>query len=339
MSALQVIWFVLIGVLLTGYAILDGFDLGVGFWHLFAKKDTERRTLLNAIGPVWDGNEVWLLTGGGAIFAAFPHVYATVFSGMYLALMLVLLALIFRAVSVEFRSKEQSQRWRNSWDVAFALGSVIPALLFGVALGNIMRGLPLNPDWTFTGTFFTLLNPYALLIGLVGFAMIITHGALYIVLKTEGGLAAQAGKWAQGSWWAYALLFLAGTVFTATTQQHLLENYLRVPALWLLPVAVLIAVALIGVFNRLGRARLAFGASVISIAGCMGLVGVSLFPRIVPALGRPALSLTVANASSSELTLLTMLILALIGMPIVIGYTIWAYRTLGGKAEAGPGGY
>lgn len=339
MSALQVIWFVLIGVLLAGYAILDGFDLGVGFWHLFTKKEAERRTLLNAIGPVWDGNEVWLLTGGAAIFAAFPHVYATVFSGMYLALILVLLALIFRAVSVEFRSKEPSRRWRNSWDVAFALGSVIPALLFGVALGNIMRGLPLNLDWTFTGTFYTLLNPYALLIGLVGFAMIITHGALYIALKTEGGLAAQAEKWAQGSWWVYVLLFLVGTLVTALTQPHLLENYFRFPLLWLLPIAVLIVIVLTGVFNRLKQPRKAFASSALSIAGCMSLVGVSLFPRIVPALGRPALSLTVANASSSELTLLAMLILALIGMPVVIGYTIWAYRTLGGKAEAGPGGY
>jgi len=339
MSALQVTWFVLIGVLLTGYAILDGFDLGVGFWHLFTKKDLERRTLLNAIGPVWDGNEVWLLAGGGAIFAAFPHVYATVFSGMYLALTLVLLALIFRAVSVEFRSKEPSQRWRNSWDVAFALGSIIPALLFGVALGNIMRGLPLNLDWTFTGTFLTLLNPYALLIGFIGFAMIVTHGALYVALKTEGDLAAQAVKWAQVSWWAYVLLFLVGTLFTAMTQQHLLENYLRIPALWMLPAAVFVMIALIGVFNRWDQPRQAFAASVISIAGCMSLIGVSLFPRIVPALGRPALSLTVANASSSELTLLVMLILALIGMPFVIGYTIWAYRTFGGKAETEPGGY
>ena len=339
MSALQIIWFVLIGVLLIGYAILDGFDLGVGFWHLFAKKDAERKTLLNAIGPVWDGNEVWLLTGGAAVFAAFPHVYATVFSGFYLALMLVILALIFRAVSVEFRNKEPSQRWRSSWDAAFALGSVVPALLFGVALGNIMRGLPLDLDWTFTGTFLTLLNPYALLIGLTGFAMIITHGALYITLKTEGSLAAQAGKWAQGSWWAYTLLFLVSTVFTATTQQHLLKNFLRIPALWVLPAAIFIVIGLISVFNRLGWPHLAFIASSVSIAGCMSLVGVSLFPRIVPALERPALSLTVANASSSELTLLVMLILALIGMPIVIGYTIWAYRTFGGKAKAEPDGY
>ena len=169
--------------------------------------------------------------------------------------------------------------------------------------------------------------------------MIITHGALYITLKTEGSLAAQAGKWAQGSWWAYTLLFLVSTVFTATTQQHLLKNFLRIPALWVLPAAIFIVIGLISVFNRLGWPHLAFIASSVSIAGCMSLVGVSLFPRIVPALERPALSLTVANASSSELTLLVMLILALIGMPIVIGYTIWAYRTFGGKAKAEPDGY
>jgi cytochrome d ubiquinol oxidase subunit II len=339
MSALQVIWFLLIGFLFTGYAVLDGFDLGVGFWHLFVKKDSERRTLLNAIGPVWDGNEVWLLTGGGALFAAFPHVYATVFSGMYLALILVLLALVFRAVSVEFRSKEPSRRWRNSWDVAFSLGSIVPALLFGVALGNVMRGLPLGDDWSFTGTFFTLLNPYALLIGLVGFAMLITHGALYIVLKTDGGLAARARRWAQASWWFYTLLFLIATLATALTQPHLLENYLRFPLLWLLPIAVLTVIVLTGVFNNRGQFAMAFAFSALSVIGCMSLITASLFPRIVPALGRPEMSLTVGNASSSQLTLLTMLILALIGMPLVIGYTVWAYRALGGKAETPGNGY
>ena len=176
MLELQVTWYFLIGFLLTVYAVLDGFDLGVGFWHLFTKSDEDRRVLLNAVGPVWDGNEVWLITGGGALFAAFPHVYATVFSGMYLALMLVLYALIFRAVSMEFRSKDPSARWRAGWDAAFSLGSVVPALLFGVALGNLLRGLLLDATKTYVGGFFNLLNPYALLIGVVGLAMIATHG-------------------------------------------------------------------------------------------------------------------------------------------------------------------
>jgi len=175
---LQVTWFLLIGVLLTGFAILDGFDLGVGVWHLRARGDRERRTLLNAVGPVWDGNEVWLLTAGGALFAAFPPVYASVFSGFYMALMLLLLALIFRAVSMEFRGKVESDGWRRFWDLGFGLGSALPAILFGVAVGNIMRGIPLDADGNFTGTFFSLLHPYALATGLLSLAAFVCHGAI-----------------------------------------------------------------------------------------------------------------------------------------------------------------
>ena len=191
---LQTTWFLLVGVLLAGYTILDGFDLGVGTLHLFlAKDDRERRTSLNSIGPVWDGNEVWLLTGGGALFAAFPPVYATVFSGFYLALMLLLVALIVRAVSLEFRSKEASPRWRQGWDVAFAVSSALPALLFGVALGNVLRGVPLDADGEYAGTFFTLLNPFALVVGLGGLAMFVMQGACWLNLKTEGAMKARAG--------------------------------------------------------------------------------------------------------------------------------------------------
>ncbi|MFH2000816.1 MAG: cytochrome d ubiquinol oxidase subunit II [Planctomycetota bacterium] len=336
---LQSTWFLLIGVLLTGYAILDGFDLGVGFWHLFTRGDKERRTLLNAIGPVWDGNEVWLLTGGGAIFAAFPHVYATVFSGMYLALMLVLLALIFRAVSLEFRSKDPSPRWRSAWDVAFSLGSMLPALLFGVAVGNILRGLPLDESMNYTGSFFTLLNPYALVVGLIGFSMFATHGALYLVLKTEGDLANRARTWARKAWMVFVLLFLVGNVLTFATQSRLLANYNETPLLWVIPVLAFGAIILTGIFNRTGADGKAFLFSCISILGLITLCAVALFPNMVPALGRPELSLTITNASSSALTLKTMLILALIGMPIVIGYTIWVYRIFSGKVKLNEDSY
>ena len=178
MTTYQIIWFILVGVLLGGYALLDGFDLGVGFWHLFTKGDRARRIALTSIGPVWDGNEVWLLTGGGALFAAFPPVYATVFSGFYLAMMLVVISLIFRAVALEFRSKVEDERWRKAWDVAFSLGSILAALLFGVAVGNVLRGVPLDGEGNFTGTFFGLLNPYSLVFGLLSVAMVATHGAL-----------------------------------------------------------------------------------------------------------------------------------------------------------------
>jgi cytochrome d ubiquinol oxidase subunit II len=334
MSGLQVTWFLLVGLLLTIYAILDGFDLGVGFWYLFTKKERDRRTMLRSIGPFWDGNEVWLLTGGGAIFAAFPHVYATVFSGFYLALMLVLFALIFRAVAVEFRNKVESPSWKSSWDWAFGLGSLLPALLFGVAVGNILRGVPLDGSMNFVGSFFGLLNPYSLLMGLVGLFMLATHGALYLVLKTDGDLSEHARGWASKSWVVFLALYIVAAVFTVAGQKHLLHNYGAAPALWVLPVLSVVMIVLVGVWNRRGDPGKAFTASSLAILLIMAKCAVALFPNMVPALGSPDLSLTIWNASSSHRTLLTMLILAVIGMPIVIGYTIWTYRVFAGKVTA-----
>ncbi len=339
MNLLQVAWFLLIGVLLAGYAVLDGFDLGVGIWHLFARKEEHRRMLLQSIGPVWDGNEVWLLTGGGAIFAAFPHVYATVFSGFYLALMLVLLGLILRAVSVEFRNKESSPRWRGLWDIGFAVGSMLPALLFGVALGNILRGLPLDEKMDFAGTFPSLLNPYALMIGLLGFAMLAVHGAAWIVLKTEGPLAEQAKGWLHKAWIAYLGLFLVAVFITLIGRFDLLKNYNEVPFLYSVPAVALIAIVLIGVSNRKNQPLMAFAYSAVSILALMCLCGAGLFPNLVPSLGDPKLSLTIVNASSTPLTLKTMLIVALIGMPLVLVYTVWIYRTFGGKVRLTQEGY
>jgi cytochrome d ubiquinol oxidase subunit II len=333
MNALPVAWFFLIGFFLIGYAILDGFDLGVGFWYFFTGEDNERRLLLNAIGPVWDGNEVWLLIVGGATFAAFPHVYATVFSGLYLALMLVLFALILRAVSIEFRNGIPSPRWHKAWDVGFAVGSVIPAFLFGVAFGNILRGLPLDETKNFAGTFFDLLNPYALLIGLLGFSMLATHGALYLVLKIENNLVQQAADWARKAWYVYLGLFVIASAATMITQPRLLANYKAIPVLWLLPLFALGTIIMIGVFSKKGEQTKAFTFSALSIVGLMAMSGVALFPSLVPALDKPELSLTVMNASSSSLTLKIMLILALVGMPIVIGYTVWVYRTFAGKVK------
>jgi len=187
-TVLQTIWFLLVGVLLIGYAILDGFDLGVGVLTLFRKNAHDRRLMINAIAPVWDGNEVWLLTGGGALFAAFPPVYATVFSGFYLAFMLLLVFLILRGISMEFRSQVDSPAWKNFWDLMFGIGSLVPAILYGVAIGNILRGIPLDETQTFTGTFLGLLNPYAILIGVLGLVMFVCHGAIYMTMKAEGQL-------------------------------------------------------------------------------------------------------------------------------------------------------
>ncbi len=335
MSAYQVIWYLLIGVLLAVYAILDGFDLGVGFWHLWTKRDEDRRTLLNSIGPVWDGNEVWLLTGGGALFAAFPPVYASVFSGFYLAMVLVLLTLITRAVALEFRSKEPSATWRRAWDVGFSLSSVLAALLFGVALGNILRGIPLTEARDYAGTFFGLLNPYALLVGVLAVAMVAFHGALYIVLKTSGELEERARGWASGAGVVYLVLFLAATAVTIATQSHLLDNARSQPVLWAVPVHAAVFIALAIASHRQARAGRAFLLSSLSIAGVMGCVGAGLFPRLVPALGTPERSLTAANASSSELTLKVMLILVVLVLPIVLAYTAWVYWAFRGKVDVG----
>lgn len=336
MSALQVIWFFLIALLLAVYAVLDGFDLGVGIWHPFAKSDGERRSLMNLIAPVWDGNEVWLLTGGGALFAAFPHVYATVFSATYLPLMLVLFGLILRAVSIKVRSMEEAPSWRRKWDAAFFIGSALPALLFGVAVGNILRGLPVGITRNFEGTLLTLLNPYALLIGVTGFAMLAMHGALFIALRAEGQLLARARIWAGRSWLAF--ISLLGASFTASLfMPQLRLNYVAFPPLWVLPVIVLGLAFTAGAMNLRQAQAKAFVASSLTVFGTMALVMATIFPRMVYSLGKPGLSLTVANASSSERTLGVMFLLAIIGMPIVIGYTIWAYRAFYGKAGAESG--
>ncbi len=333
MSILQVTWFFLIGALLTGYAILDGFDLGVGIWHLFAKKDKHRRIFLNAIGPVWDGNEVWLLTGAGALFAAFPMVYATVFSGFYLAMMLVLFGLIFRAVSIEFRGMVDDENWRRKWDAAFAVGSMLPAFLFGVALGNIIRGVPLDASGQFAGSFFGLLNPFALITGLLGFAMFATHGALYLALKTEGELGEMVRGWAYKAWKVYMVLFGLATIYTFIFERRLLENFLAQPVLWIIPAATIISIVMIGVYNARSDEKAAFISSSVSIASLMALAGATIFPNLLPAINNPAWGLTVAGASSSPLTLKVMLIVAAVGMPIVVGYTWFVYKTFSGKVK------
>ncbi len=330
---LNLIWFGLIAVLLTGYAILDGFDFGVGILHLFARTDEERRVHMNAIGPVWDGNEVWLLTGGGALFAAFPAVYATVFSGFYIALMLLLVALIFRAVSFEFRGKVESASWRRAWDWAFGLGSLLPALLFGVALGNILRGIPIDANGNFTGTFLGLLNPYALLIGILSLTLFTMHGAIYLMMKTDGGLRERAHKWATGAWMAFVLLYIAATLSSMIVSPFLFGGMMAHPLFYVFFLILLAAVILIPVFIAAGKYFRAFLASSTMIAAMMGLMAVSLFPRMVPSSINLEYSLTAYNASSSEITLQTMLVIALIGMPLVIAYSIFIHRVFRGKVE------
>ncbi len=331
MNAFQVIWWLLIGLILSIYMILDGFDLGVGSWYLFTHKDDERKSLMRSILPYWDGNEVWLLTGGGAVFAAFPAVYASIFSGFYLALMIVLFGLIFRAVAIEFRNQSDSKIWRRAWDFAFSFGSIVPALLFGVAAGNIIRGLPLDAKGNFVGSFFDLLNPYSLMLGVTGLVMFATHGALFAAMKTEGNISERAATWAKSSSWIFLVLLIICTVITLITQQSLMANYYDSPVLFIIPALTIIAVLMVCVFSSSRKIWRAFLSSCLGMIGIMASIGAGLFPNMIPASNNPAYSLTLMNASSTPLTLKVMLIIALIGVPIVLAYTAWVHIVFRGK--------
>jgi cytochrome d ubiquinol oxidase subunit II len=337
LELLQVAWFVLFFVLLAGYAILDGFDLGVGVLSLFNRSDAERRLYVNSIAPVWDGNEVWLLTAGGALFAAFPPVYATVFSGFYLALMLVLLGLILRAVSMEFRGKVDDPRWRRVWDLGAGVGSLLPALLFGVAVGNLLRGLPLQSVTDaagtrveFAGSFFGLLNPFALLVGLTGLALFVTQGALWLALKTDGDLRARVQRAAGYAWLAWIGLGAITSVVAYLDTPTLLATAQLRPLFWALLVLLAVALSFVPPLIR-RRPGLAFLASSFAIAAQIGVAATALFPNLVPGRNDPALALTLWNASSTPTTLTTMLIIAALGVPAVLVYTVIIYRVFRGK--------
>ena len=310
---------------MTGYAILDGFDLGAGILQFFTKTEDEKKTVLKAIGPFWDGNEVWLLTGAGAIFAAFPDVYATVFSGFYIAMMLLLVGLIFRALSIEFRNQVGSAAWKNFWDKAFSLSSLIVALLLGVALGNIFIGIPLDGTKNFTGSFFTLLRPVPLAIGLTGVMMFILQGSSFLALKTRGELQKSAKRWIGNSWRLFiALLILTFGLVLITEISKITLIFSGVIGYLLLAI-LLVAVVSVPVFLNKGYLFRSFLSSSLIIFSMMSVVGATIFPNLVPALN-PEFSLTIYNASSTPRTLTVMLVIALIGMPIVLAYTAYIYR-------------
>lgn len=336
---LNTIWFLLVAVLIVGYAILDGFDFGVGVLHLFTKNEEEKRVNMNAIGPVWDGNEVWLLTGGGALFAAFPIVYATVFSGFYLALMLLLAALIFRAVSFEFRGKVESETWKKIWDIAFGLGSLLPVILFGVAIGNILRGIPINENGIFTGNFFTLLNPYSILVGVLSLVLFTMHGSVYMTLKSSGSQLERMKNIAPRLWIAFVVLYVLVTIYSVFESGFLFALILSNPLFWILFILMLAAIIYLPVALKAEKFGRAFISSSLTIACMLGLMAVGLFPRLVPSVTDLQYSLTIYNASSTQRTLFTMLIIALIGMPFVIGYTIFIYRAFKGKVQIGENSY
>jgi len=333
-ATLAVIWFVIEGVLLTGYAILDGFDLGVGILHPFAPTDDrERRIAMNAIGPLWDGNEVWLVTFGGALFAAFPAAYATTFSGFYTAFMLLLLALIFRAVSMEFRSKVESPIWRSFWDWSFFGGSATATLLFGVAVGNAMLGLPLDAAGNFTGTLLDQLSPYTILVGLMTVALFAMHGGLFLYLKTEGDFQQRLRDWMWRSWGLFLVAYILTTMYTLALVPHATANFQHWPWAALVVIVNVLAVANIPRALHWGRPGEAFVSSCAVIATLVMLFGLALFPNLVTASNDAANSVTIFNGASSPKTLTIMLVIALIGMPFVLAYTGIIYWTFRGKVK------
>lgn len=325
----QILWFLLIFVLLLGYALLDGFDLGVAILlPLLAVTKEEKDTLITSIGPVWDGNEVWLITGGGALFAAFPHAYATAFSGLYLAMMLVLLALIFRAVSMEFRANDPVRA--GIWEKALVGGSALAALLFGVALGNVICGVPLDGKMEYAGSFFTLLRPMPLLFGIAGLAAVLLQGASWAIMKTEKELQERSFKVARVLMWINFIT--AGIYFVA-----LPGTFPRLSGNVLFYVAVAFTFAgLIGLFFSLRKKNdtAPFWESSFSFIGLFLAASAAQFPRLITASNDPNLSLTIFNSSTGLYTLQVMAVIALIGMPIVIGYTIFVYRLFKGKTKA-----
>jgi cytochrome d ubiquinol oxidase subunit II len=330
---LNTTWFILVGVLFTGYAMLDGFDLGIGALHLFTKKDEERRILLNAIGPVWDGNEVWLVTGGGALFAAFPDVYATAFSGFYLALVLLLVALIFRAVAIEFRSKRPEAWWRQMWDVSFSLGSILSALLIGTALGNLAWGVPIDAKGEFAGSFIGLLTPYPLLIGVTTVALFMMHGAIYAVMKTEGELHDKLRRWAVNSIIFFVICAATTTMATLLYDNHIAERVHENPWLFSIVLANMLAIANIPREFHRGNDGMAFLSSCGAIITLMALFAIDSYPNLIYSQPIPANSLNIYNSASSPGTLKTMLVIAGIGVPVVIAYTICIYWIFRGKVK------
>lgn len=362
---LRVIWWALLGVLLIGFALTDGFDMGVGALLPFVgKTDVERRVAINTIGPVWEGNQVWFILGGGAIFAAWPPLYAVSFSGFYLAMFTVLAALILRPVAFKYRSKRDSATWRSAWDWALFVGGAVPALLFGVAVGNVLLGVPfhLTPDLmpmydgTFYGKFLGLLHPFALLSGVVSLSMLLMHGAAWLGLKTEGfiadrarrigtiaGIVAALAYAGAGAWLALGIdgFAIVGAVVTDGPSNPLmsqvartgswLDAYAARPWIAIAPIMGFVGIALAVLGLRAGREVSTLLWSKLAITGIISSVGLTMFPFILPSTVDPDSSLTVWDASSSHLTLFVMLVMTLIFMPIILAYTAWVYKVLWGK--------
>ena len=326
-------WFLVLGAVFSGYAILDGFDLGAGALHLFFRKEESRRIALNAIGPVWDGNEVWLVIGGGALFAGFPVVYATVLSAFYVPFMLLLTGLIFRAISIEFRSKEPMRWWRLLWDINYSASSILIAGLLGLILGNVIQGIAIGPDFEYRGSTWDFFNPYALLTGLTTIALFAMHGAIYLVMKTENRLHARLMGMVAVTSRGFIVLYVLLTMATLIYNPEMADKFREHPTLFAVPaLAILFAINV----RRLAEKRrylLAFVFSGLTTAFLLLLVAIGLFPVMVPSNIDPAFSLTVAKSASTPYTLRILLIIAAIGTPLVALYTAFVFWTFRGRVK------
>jgi cytochrome bd ubiquinol oxidase subunit II len=363
-EVLRFIWWVLIGVLFIGFAVTDGFDMGVGILvRIIGKTDTDRRVMINAIAPHWDGNQVWLITAGGALFAAWPMVYAAAFSGFYAAMVLVLCALFFRPLGFDYRSKLESARWRGMWDWGIFIGSFVPALVFGVAFGNLLLGVPFHIDSDlrlfYTGNLLGLLNPYGILAGLVSLTMLITQGATYLQMRTVGELHLRTRTASQISALVMMVCFLLAGIwlvkgidgFTVTsvmdhagpsnplrkTVSHeagaWLANFNKTPGLWAIPALGVILPLLTILFSRMNKAALAFISNSLTIVCVILTAGITMFPFVMPSITEPNASLTMWDATSTLLTLRVMTVVACIFVPIILIYTSWAYYKMFGRLD------
>lgn len=336
---LQTFWFLLLGVLLAGYAVLDGFDLGVGILHPLVRGDQERRITLNSIGPLWDGNEVWLVTFGGALFAAFPEAYATVFSGFYLPFMALLAALIGRAISIEFRSKVSSKLWRGYWDFSFFLSSVVAVALFGLAAGNMIEGIPVGPDREYAGGVFDLIGIYPLMVAALAVVATAMHGAFYLHLKTEGALQQRVAAWRWPAFGLFLVAYMLVTIMTLVRVPRAVESFERWPMAWAVVVLTILAIASIPRAIVLGKPGLAFLGSSATILALVFAFGMALFPYLVVSSLDPAYSLDIYEAASSRSTLALMRNIAFIGLPFVLSYTAIVYWVFRGKTKLDESSY
>ncbi len=331
---LEFLFYCIVIAAMIFYAILDGFDLGVGALHLFVKKDEERRLFLNAIGPVWDGNEVWLVIVGGGLFAGFPNVYATLFSSFYDMTIFFLFALIFRAVSIEFRSKHGSPFWRTSWDVAFSIASVVIAFGVGLVLGNLVQGINLDENQNFIGNPLDFLNPYSIFVGITTVALFTMHGAIYLTMKLEGPLHTKVRSWINPSIVIFLACYLITTHATLRYQPHMLHVMQKHPWFFCVPLAGLLSILNVPRLIHKKKDGWAFIFSSISIALLLCLFAIGTFPTLIRSSLNPETnSLTIFNSASSQLTLTVLLIIVLIGVPLILGYGTYIYRVFRGKVK------